>query len=578
MDSAVIRALCLELSGRFVGSRVEELRQVDPWEFLVGTNRGALLFSCHPRLKRIVQSAESQAPMSSHFARTGEDLLKGASIKTLAQRGFDRIVELEFTRRDLLEGQCSHRLVVEFLGGSGNALLLTQEEKVIALLRKSRRHTVSETYVPPRTPPWVDPGIVPGEELAGLLGEEPRAGLAERVQKTVMGCSPLLAREAVYRGGLNAESRVGERSGAELREIARQIAEIYAAIRDGKFEPSLYLREGEPVDFSCFELGHLSGLERKEFGSMNDAAVEYYRGIVDRERLEERTASCLRALNSKIRSVEKRLERQKADARDAAQHEKYKMMGDAILSSIGRIKSGVSSVSLENPYEPGVFVEIPLLAGRSPQQTAQEYYRRYKRGKKVLPLLEKKISSTREALAELSRLKSDAQGVQTLEDASRLARVLREKGIVKASPARRGKTERQHRTFVTSSGWEVVVGRSGEENDEVTFRVAKPRDLFFHVSGASGSHTVMKVQGKGRVPGKKDIEEAASIAAYYSKARTSKLVPVAYTERRHVRKPRKAPAGTVIVEREKVLMVEPRAPKSSLNQEHEQKKSDQSGK
>jgi predicted ribosome quality control (RQC) complex YloA/Tae2 family protein len=578
MDSAVIRALCLELSGRFEGSRVERFEQVDPWEFLVGTNRGAIVFSCHPKLKRLVRSAESRPSTSTHFARTGADLLKGVSIKSVAQRDFDRIVELEFRRRDLLEGQFSHKLVVELLGGSGNALLLTQDDKIIAILRKSRRHRVGDPYKPPRTPSWVDPGTVSREKLAELLGGEPGASLAERVQSTVMGLSPLLAREALYRGGLSAEARVGECSKKELHEVARQIADMYVAIQDNRFEPSLYLWEGEPVDLSCFKLGHLSRLERIGFSSMNDAALGYYSRIVDRERLEEKRVLYLRALNGRIRSVKKRLEKQEADAKDASEYEKFKMMADAILSSIGEIRSGVSSVSLENPYEPGTLVEVSLPAGRSPQETAQDYYSRYKKGKRALPALRERISSTAEALAELNRLKSDAETLGTLEDARRFADILLEKGILEVSVVRKGRAARRHRVFITSNGWEVVVGRSGEENDEVTFHVARPKDLFFHVSGASGSHTIMKVQGKGKVPGKKDIEEAASIAAYYSKARTSKLVPVAYAERRHVRKPRKAPPGTVIVEREKVLMVEPRAPKSSLNQEHERKKSGQSRK
>ena len=111
-----------------------------------------------------------------------------------------------------------------------------------------------------------------------------------------------------------------------------------------------------------------------------------------------------------------------------------------------------------------------------------------------------------------------------------------------------------------SGGWEVRVGRSNSENDELTHRWASQRDLWFHARGAQGSHAVLRVgSGKGEPP-REIIEAAAAIAAWFSKARNSSLVPVAYTEKRYVRKPRKAPVGTALMMREKVIMVTPALP------------------
>jgi predicted ribosome quality control (RQC) complex YloA/Tae2 family protein len=116
------------------------------------------------------------------------------------------------------------------------------------------------------------------------------------------------------------------------------------------------------------------------------------------------------------------------------------------------------------------------------------------------------------------------------------------------------------RRYVLPGGWEVWVGRSAKQNDELTHRWAAPRDLWFHARGAQGSHTVLRIgSGKGEPP-REIIAAAAAIAAWHSKARNSKLVPVAYTEKRYVRKPRKSPVGTAMMLREKVLMVEPGVP------------------
>jgi len=116
------------------------------------------------------------------------------------------------------------------------------------------------------------------------------------------------------------------------------------------------------------------------------------------------------------------------------------------------------------------------------------------------------------------------------------------------------------RVYELPGGWIVWVGRSARQNDELSHRRASQKDLWFHARGAQGSHTVLRISsGKGEPP-REILEMTASIAAFHSKARNSKLVPVAYCEKRYVRKPRGAPVGTASIMREKVLMVEPKEP------------------
>lgn len=116
------------------------------------------------------------------------------------------------------------------------------------------------------------------------------------------------------------------------------------------------------------------------------------------------------------------------------------------------------------------------------------------------------------------------------------------------------------RRFVVEGGFEVWAGKSSESNDDLTLHHARPHDLWFHARGAGGSHVVLRTgTGKGE-PGKKAKEQAAAIAAYYSKMKNAGLVPVSMTERRYVRKPKGAKPGTVVIEREKVIFVKPSLP------------------
>jgi predicted ribosome quality control (RQC) complex YloA/Tae2 family protein len=118
-------------------------------------------------------------------------------------------------------------------------------------------------------------------------------------------------------------------------------------------------------------------------------------------------------------------------------------------------------------------------------------------------------------------------------------------------------------------GFEVWAGKSSDENDELTLRHARPEDLWFHARGAPGSHVILKVASASGTPGKRARLQAAAIAAYYSKMRTARLVPVAVTKRKYVHKPKGAKAGSVVLQREEVLIVEPGLPPGALSPTNE---------
>ena len=122
------------------------------------------------------------------------------------------------------------------------------------------------------------------------------------------------------------------------------------------------------------------------------------------------------------------------------------------------------------------------------------------------------------------------------------------------------------RIFHVSGGFEVWAGKSSKNNDELTLQYAKPNDLWFHARGSSGSHVVLRIGTGSGEPSKKAKEQAAAIAAYYSKQRNAKYVPVAMTEKKYIRKPKGATPGTVVMDREKVIMVTPALPAQEKNE------------
>jgi len=204
----------------------------------------------------------------------------------------------------------------------------------------------------------------------------------------------------------------------------------------------------------------------------------------------------------------------------------------------------------------------------TPAQNATHYF---DKAKKARAGIEQKLEyqddvreqweTTRELLDRVTDLQTFEQ-VQEFLAANQAQ--LKHLGFKGFSAAGRGESEETpFRTFTVTGGFQVWVGKNSVNNDLLTLKYAKPADLWFHARGSSGSHVVLRTgTGKGE-PSRRALEETASIAAFYSKMKTAKHVPVAMTERKYVRKPRGSPAGTVTIEREKLLFVNPQLPRGS---------------
>jgi predicted ribosome quality control (RQC) complex YloA/Tae2 family protein len=235
-----------------------------------------------------------------------------------------------------------------------------------------------------------------------------------------------------------------------------------------------------------------------------------------------------------------------------------RLKGELILAHMKKISRGQKEVELPVPEdESRRTVCISLEARLSPAENAAIYFKRAKK-------LERKLASLPETIERVSRREA---GLQEELDRARLGRIspARDAGKKAKSPAAGSKPGRWPtgvwpRRFASSDGWIMYVGRNNKENDYLTFVFARPDDLWFHAEGVRGSHVILRREGRRSKPSRRCIEEAASAAAYFSKARTSQTVPVIYTEKKYVRKPRKAKPGMALYSNEKSVMVSPAVP------------------
>ncbi|MGB9721330.1 MAG: NFACT RNA binding domain-containing protein [bacterium] len=226
-----------------------------------------------------------------------------------------------------------------------------------------------------------------------------------------------------------------------------------------------------------------------------------------------------------------------------------KTAGELLITNISRIKRGMNKIILFNPYTQQD-MEIELDPAKDGRENAEIYFKKYKKLKRGIPRKQEQLMKLKK---QLELLKSGAV-IQEKKPRSYI------------SFQKEEKLSLPFREFVLPTGSKVYVGKNAKSNMELTFRFARPDDYFFHIRGYEGAHTILRpLMQKGQNIKKEDIEWAAAIAAYFSKAKTQKNVAVSYTQRKYLKKSKKGKLGTVILMRESVVFVDPGLPADTQN-------------
>jgi predicted ribosome quality control (RQC) complex YloA/Tae2 family protein len=305
---------------------------------------------------------------------------------------------------------------------------------------------------------------------------------------------------------------------------------------------------------------------------------------------EERQTALVRALKRYRSRLARKLGAIRGDLAEAERAPQFRRFGEALLSYLRQVPARASSVTLPDPADPEKSIEIELDPNLNGQSNASRYFKRAAKGERGLSEIPPRIARTEREIRSLTELLARAESAEAppnadgttadpallrnLETAfSKIPSVLWESvGAAKLGPKRppaaRGEirapsSRLQPRRLKTSEGWDVLIGRSNEGNDYLTHKLARSEDYWFHVHGAAGSHVVLR-RGKGKdEPSKQTLVEVAAWAAFYSQARTAGKVPVIFTRKKYVRKPRGGKPGLAVCEREKTVMVRPVEPAAS---------------
>ncbi len=433
------------------------------------------------------------------FQRLLEARCKGRLLR-LEQIKLDRVVFLEFAGEKGFVDTAPARLIFELTGRNANLMvcdlsgqILGIDRPVTSAVNRFRELRPGLPYAPP--PPYqkLDPRTLSLEELTPFVGQT-----FVQLIKNLDGVGKELGAELVRRADLSPDSPLTPEDLPLVHRVIHRLVE-------------------QPA-------------QRTDLSAELRAAWEQEETEALRKPLREALRRQIKTLQARQGDYHKAIER-------LGEAQRLRTWGDLLMAYAHRIEPGVS-VRLEDFS--GQTVEIPLEAGLSPIQNASKLYQRAKRleasAEKALelePITQAQIAALEAKLARIEHL--------SLEELRTQNRSIREKG------------PQVGLRFNSPGGYEVWVGRSGKENEFLT-RMAHSEDLWFHAQGIAGSHVILRTQGRGAaLP---DLLYAAQLAAFYSRARGEKNVPVDYAAKKHVWRPRKAAPGQVLYTQGKTLFVD----------------------
>lgn len=473
----------------------------------------------------------------------------GSTIKSVRQIGFDRIFEV------VLEN-VNKRLIFESMGPNGNIWLVESDNRILATLRK--RDKDSDLYEPPKLPDSLNPLELSAAQLKKKFAEKEDEPAFMRLQRSIFGVNKTLAREILKRAGIEKPDELNGKDFGAILESVGEIIKLFEYADTGY----LYQIKGgiEVYPFKLSSVEH----QPEKFKSLSLAVLEMTkrRQVAVEEEDEEKIT--IEAVQRTLKKTVKRITHIESDLEKAQDFEKFKKLGELIQINMQRIKKGMTEITVEDVYAGGKNISIELEQALTPSENAEKYFKQYQKAREGLEQMQRRLEISKlelDNLREIEKaLESDFENAKNRYKPE-LAELLPKLGRPPLAVGSESRAIRlPYKEYELKSGVKIFVGRDGSDNDRTTFEFAKPYELWFHTQQCPGSHVVLKFPHKNFEPSKREIEETAAIAAYFSKARNDTLVPVAYTQKKYVRKLRKAKPGLVTIEREKSVMVEPRNP------------------
>lgn len=570
-DGIVIAGLVSELQDTLTGGRITKIAQTEADKLLFTIKNSfqneegkttrtqqRLVISVNPSLPLIYLTEDNQAaPLQAPtFCMVLRKHLNNCKIQAITQIGLERVIRIDLEHLNEMGDYCEKRLFIELMGKHSNIIFCDEENKIIdsikhiSLLVSSVREVLpGRDYFIPNTQDKQDPYSITEVEFMETVLAKPMP-LDKAIYRSLTGFSSVMANELIYRSSLSEKNLANELSELEKLHLYRNFREFMEGISKKQFTPTMIWKGDTPAEFASVPLTiyeNSAGYQTKIFESISQMLYQYYNTKEIVGRIHQKSADLRRITQTVLERSLKKYDLQKRQLTDTEKRDKYKVYGDLLTTYGYELSGGEKSLTCENYYT-GKEITIPLDETKSAVENAKRYFEKYAKLKRTYEALSEQIQETMDEIEHLNSISNALDIARKEEDLTAIRRELSESGYIKRHTQGKQASRKTEKSkplhYLSSDGFHMYVGKNNYQNEELTFKVATGNDWWFHAKQNAGSHVIVKTEGK-ELPDR-TFEEAARLAAYYSKSRDQEKAEIDYVQKKHVKKPNGAKPGFVV--------------------------------
>lgn len=570
-DGLVIHNLKQELCGCLIGGRINKIYQPEKDEIhlVIKNQRNTyrLLLSASASLPLIYLTEKSKSnPMTApNFCMLLRKYLMNGKILDVTQPGLERILIFHIEHVDEMGDLCVKKLIVEMMGKHSNLIFVSQEDKIIDSIKhvsfqvsSIREVLPGREYVLPPNQNKLNLFTMTQDEFYGVCFQK-NVSLEKALYTSLQGISPVAARELLHQAELEPTLSANSLTQPEENRLYQAVLTLKEQLLQGNFSPTIVLHEGEAVEFSSFPLNHYGNVEYRTFSSISSLLEEYYALKETTTRIRQKSSDLRRIITTALERNLKKYDLQLRQMEDTKKREKYKIYGELLHTYGYNLEPGADSLTCLNYYT-NEDIKIPLDKDKTAMENATSYFNRYNKLKRTFEALSDLILETKNQIDHLESILTSLDLATAETDLFDIKEELIEYGYMKRKGGKNNKKSKTEKGkplhYLSSDGFHMYVGKNNYQNEELTFKFANGKDMWFHAKGMAGSHVIVKLEMAEELPDR-TYEEAGRLAAYYSKGRLAPKVEIDYTERRNLKKPPKANPGFVIYHTNWSLLIEP---------------------
>ena len=537
-DGFFLNHMVEELRAELLNGRIQKINQPFDQELVlqIRSNRQShrLLLSAHPVFGRIqlTETTFENPAQPSTFIMVLRKYLQGAVIESIEQIENDRIVEITVSNKNEIGDDIQATLIIEIMGKHSNILLVDKSSnKVLEVIKhigfsqnSYRTLLPGATYIAPPSTEALNPFTIKDGKLFEILQTQELT--AKNLQSLFQG----LGRDtAIELENLLTDDRL-----SKFREFFKQ-----------ETNPCLTDKSFSCVPFSTKIEGH--------FSSLSQLLDVFYKDKAERDRVKQQASELIRRVENELQKNRQKLKKQEKELQATENAEEFRQKGELLTTFLHQVPNDQDQVVLDNYYtnQP---ITIALDKALTPNQNAQKYFKRYQKLKEAVKYLTDLIEETKTTILYLESVET-VLSQAGLDEIAEIREELIQTGFIRRRQREKIQKRKKPEKYLASDGKTIIlVGRNNLQNEELTFKIARKEELWFHAKDIPGSHVVIS----GNLNPSDEVKtDAAELAAYYSKGRLSNLVQVDMIEVKKLNKPTGGKPGFVTYTGQKTLRVTP---------------------